>query len=67
MLDADGRDLLILGGPWAMDAVALACLAVVIASSRLTYRWIEDPARLAINRWSNRIGRQAGLSQTQIR
>jgi peptidoglycan/LPS O-acetylase OafA/YrhL len=59
LLDADGRDLLILGGPWAMDAVALTCLAVVILSSRLTYRWIEDPARLAINRWSNRIGRRA--------
>lgn len=59
LLDSEGRDLLILGGPWAMDAAALACLAVVIVSSRLTYRWIEDPARLAINRWSNRIGRRA--------
>lgn len=53
--EADGRDLLVLGGPWIMDMVALACLAATVASSLLTYRYIEDPARLAFNRLSNRI------------
>lgn len=51
----DERDLLVLGGPWAMDLVALACLAVVVASSIVTYRYVEDPARIAFNRLSNRI------------
>jgi hypothetical protein len=51
----DERDLLVLGGPWAMDLVAAGCLAAVIASSILTYRYIEDPARIAFNRLSNRI------------
>jgi peptidoglycan/LPS O-acetylase OafA/YrhL len=51
----DERDLLVLGGPWVMDLVALGCLASVIASSLLTYRFIEDPARIAFNRLSNRI------------
>jgi peptidoglycan/LPS O-acetylase OafA/YrhL len=55
----DERDLLVLGGPWAMDLVAIACLAAVIASSIMTYRYVEDPARIAFNRLSNRIrGRQ---------
>jgi peptidoglycan/LPS O-acetylase OafA/YrhL len=52
----DERDLLVLGGPWVMDLVALACLAAVIASSLMTYRYVEDPARIAFNRLSNRIG-----------
>ncbi len=51
----DERDLLVLGGPWVMDLVALGCLAAVVASSLLTYRFIEDPARIAFNRLSNRI------------
>ena len=52
----DERDLLVLGGPWAMDLAAIGCLAAVIASSILTYRYVEDPARIAFNRISNRIG-----------
>jgi peptidoglycan/LPS O-acetylase OafA/YrhL len=55
----DERDLLVLGGPWAMDLVAVACLAAVIAGSIMTYRYVEDPARIAFNRLSNRI-RAAG-------
>jgi peptidoglycan/LPS O-acetylase OafA/YrhL len=51
----DERDLLVLGGPWAMDLVAAGCLAAVIASSLVTYRYVEDPARIAFNRLSNRI------------
>lgn len=53
--ESEGRDLLVLGGPWAMDAVALACLLAVVVSSNLTYRMIEDPARIAFNRLSTRI------------
>lgn len=56
LMQADGRDLLIYGGPWVMDLVALVCLAVTVVSSELTYRWIEDPARIAANRLSRRIG-----------
>ena len=52
---SEGRDLLVLGGPWVMDLAALACLCAVVASSNLTYRLIEDPARIAFNRLSNRI------------
>ena len=51
----DERDLLVLGGPWVMDLAALTCLAVVIASSIMTYRYIEDPARIAFNQLSNRL------------
>ncbi len=53
--ESEGRDLLVLGGPWMMDLVALACLCAVAASSNLTYRFIEDPARIAFNRLSNRV------------
>ena len=53
--ESEGRDLLVLGGPWVMDAVALACLVCVVVSSNLTYRFIEDPARIAFNRLSTRI------------
>lgn len=52
----DERDLLVLGGPWAMDLAAAASLAAVIAGSIMTYRYVEDPARIAFNRLSNRIG-----------
>lgn len=44
-----GSDLLNLGGPWAMDAAGLACIAITIAGSALTYRFIEEPARLFFN------------------
>jgi peptidoglycan/LPS O-acetylase OafA/YrhL len=57
LTDSNDRDLLVLGGPWAMDLAALLCLAAVVATSLLTYRWIEDPARLAFNRLSNRVPR----------
>jgi peptidoglycan/LPS O-acetylase OafA/YrhL len=55
MVESAGRDLLVLGGPWVMDGVALACLLAVVVSSNLTYRLIEDPARIAFNRLSTRI------------
>ena len=49
---AHGNELLVLGGPWVMDAAGLACVACVIAGSNLTYRWIEEPARAYFNRVS---------------
>ena len=48
-ISVGGSDLLNLGGPWAMDAAGLACVAVTIAGSTLTYRFIEEPARLFFN------------------
>jgi peptidoglycan/LPS O-acetylase OafA/YrhL len=55
MLESAGRDLLVLGGPWVMDLVAAGCLVAVVISSNLTYRFIEDPARIAFNRLSNHL------------
>jgi peptidoglycan/LPS O-acetylase OafA/YrhL len=49
----DGSDLLNLGGPWAMDVAGLVCVAVTIAGSTLTYRFIEEPARLFFNALSD--------------
>jgi peptidoglycan/LPS O-acetylase OafA/YrhL len=46
-----GENVITLGGPWVEDALALALVAVVVASSGLTYRFVEDPAR----RWFNRV------------
>ena len=46
-----GDDVITLGGPWVEDALALGLVVVVIASSNLTYRYVEDPAR----RWFNRV------------
>lgn len=43
--DADG-DRLVLGGPFAMDAADLMCLALVLATAWLTCRWIEQPGRV---------------------
>jgi peptidoglycan/LPS O-acetylase OafA/YrhL len=48
----EGRTRLVLGGAWVMDGVALLCLAAVIAGAHLTYRFVEDPARLYFNRLS---------------
>jgi peptidoglycan/LPS O-acetylase OafA/YrhL len=50
-----GDDLLTLGGPWAMDGAALVCVSAMLIGSLLTYRYIEEPARLFFNRLSNRI------------
>ena len=47
-------DVISLGGPWVVDAVSLALVAVVIASSNFTYKYIEDPARLFFNRLSGK-------------
>jgi len=49
-----GDDVITIGGPWVEDALALALVAVVIASSNLTYTYIEDPARRLFNRISGR-------------
>ena len=35
----------VLGGPFAMDLLVLLCLALVLATSWLTYRLIEQPGR----------------------
>jgi peptidoglycan/LPS O-acetylase OafA/YrhL len=48
----DGDDYLTLGGPWAMDGAALLCVCATIFGSSLTYRFIEEPARLFFNRLS---------------
>ncbi|MEI9933203.1 MAG: acyltransferase [Rhizomicrobium sp.] len=45
-----GNDLLVLGGPWAMDGAALLCVAATLGGSFLTYRYIEEPARQFFNR-----------------
>lgn len=44
------RQLISFGGPWTMDALALAYLAVVISAASLTYRFIEVPGREFFNR-----------------
>ena len=46
-----GEEVITVGGPWVEDALALALVAMVVASSGLTYRFVEDPAR----RWFNRV------------
>jgi peptidoglycan/LPS O-acetylase OafA/YrhL len=54
---ASGGERLVLGGVWWMDAVAVACLAAVVAGSSLTYRIVEEPGRAAFNRIANRLRR----------
>ena len=39
------RSLLVLGGPWAGDILALVYLAAVVGVAALTWRWIEMPGR----------------------
>lgn len=51
-VQVNGNDLLALGGPWAMDVAALACVATALVGSTLTYRFIEEPARRFFNRLS---------------
>jgi peptidoglycan/LPS O-acetylase OafA/YrhL len=42
--NASGQRL-VLGGPFAMDLVAFVCLALVVATASLTYRFIERPGQ----------------------
>jgi peptidoglycan/LPS O-acetylase OafA/YrhL len=49
-----GGTRLVLGGVWAMDALAATCLAAVVAGSMLTYRFIEEPGRAVFNRIARR-------------
>jgi peptidoglycan/LPS O-acetylase OafA/YrhL len=51
-IPVDGDDVLVVGGRWALDAAGLACVAVTIFGSTLTYRYIEEPVRLFFNRLS---------------
>ncbi|PTQ13133.1 hypothetical protein CLG96_03105 [Sphingomonas oleivorans] len=56
------RELLItIGGPWAMDALAIVYVALLLFLSRLTYSWIEVPFRDYFNRiadgWAARRGK----------
>lgn len=56
-VDLDDGLRLVLGGRWAMDALAMACLFAVIAGSSLTYRFVEAPGRAVFNRLANRLRR----------
>jgi peptidoglycan/LPS O-acetylase OafA/YrhL len=38
-------DFVNVGGPWVMDALAIAYLLIVVGCSLVTYRMIEDPGR----------------------
>jgi peptidoglycan/LPS O-acetylase OafA/YrhL len=42
VIDASGERL-VLGGPFAMDLAAAICLALVVATASLTYRFVEQP------------------------
>jgi peptidoglycan/LPS O-acetylase OafA/YrhL len=59
-------DVLVVGGPWVLDLVALGYLVVVIGISRCTYRLIEVPARDFFNRLAGNVfaGRPSALSAT---
>lgn len=39
---------------WSMDAVNLALIGAVVVASALTFRWVEEPARKAFNRFAER-------------
>lgn len=49
-----GETMLTYGGPWAMDLLMVAFVAVVIGVASLTYRFVEDPGRNLFNRLSDR-------------
>jgi peptidoglycan/LPS O-acetylase OafA/YrhL len=49
----NGDDLLVLGGPWAMDGAGLVCVMLAVSGSSLTYRYIEEPARRFFNQLSS--------------
>lgn len=67
-VQAGGDDLLVLGGPWAMDAAALLCVGVALFGSAFSYLFIEDPARLFFNRLSQRMAsRGDGVAMGQLR
>jgi peptidoglycan/LPS O-acetylase OafA/YrhL len=52
-IEIDGDDVMILGGPWAMDAVVALTVIVAVIGSGLTWRYIEEPGRLFFNALSN--------------
>jgi peptidoglycan/LPS O-acetylase OafA/YrhL len=60
-----GDDVLVLGGPWAMDLAAILCVATALAGSALTYRFIEEPARRFFNALSNGRSFRAARSTAQ--
>ena len=41
-------ELLILGGPFVMDLTAAICVALVVATASLTYRFVERPCQRAL-------------------
>ena len=45
----DQTEMLVFGGPWAMDALTLVYLAVVVVISGFTYRLIEKPGQRFFN------------------
>jgi peptidoglycan/LPS O-acetylase OafA/YrhL len=42
--DSSGERMVV-GGPFVMDVIAAACLALVVATASLTYRFIEQPGQ----------------------
>jgi peptidoglycan/LPS O-acetylase OafA/YrhL len=65
-VSVNGSDLLSLGGPWAMDIAGLVCVVATIAGSALTYRFIEEPARLRFNALSNGRRRAATAPRAEV-
>jgi peptidoglycan/LPS O-acetylase OafA/YrhL len=48
------RQLISFGGPWVMDALAIAYLVAVVFAASLTYKYIEVPGREFFNRLAAR-------------
>jgi peptidoglycan/LPS O-acetylase OafA/YrhL len=55
----NGEDLLVFGGPWAMDAAVVLSVGAALFGSTLTYRYIEQPARLFFNSLSDDLARRS--------
>lgn len=66
IIEYNGDDLLILGGPWVMDGAALLLVAFTIAGSIVTYRLIEEPGRTFFNGMARSHAISKGAADLQV-
>lgn len=66
LLPKTGKLIITGVNPWVADGLLILFIALVLAVSAITYRWIEHPARIYFNKRASMLGERGERHATQV-